>query len=115
MFRVRTRFRLLLLGSALFLAALPGSAQSTNWQWRELTPASGQAPEVRRNGAAIYDPVGKRVVVFGGTGNNGTLNDTWAFDLTARSWAKLTTSGSMPAPRLGFDAVYDPVAHQMVI
>ena len=55
------------------------------------------------------------MIVFGGTGNNGTLNDTWAFDLTARSWAKLTTTGSTPAPRLGFDAVYDPVAHQMVI
>lgn len=115
MFCIRIRVQLLLLGSAVFFAALPGFAQSTNWQWRELTPASGTAPEVRRNGAAIYDPVGKRVIVFGGTGNNGALNDTWAFDLTARSWAKLTTTGSTPAPRLGFDAVYDSVAHQMVI
>ncbi len=115
MFRIWLRFRLLLLGSAIFFAVLPGFAQSTNWQWRELTSASGTAPEVRRNGAAIYDPVGKRVIVFGGTGNNGTLNDTWAFDLAARSWAKLTTTGSTPAPRLGFDAIYDPVGHQMVI
>ncbi len=114
MIQIRIQWQLLLLGSTLFFAALPGFAQSS-WQWRELTPTSGAAPEVRRNGAAIYDPVGKRVIVFGGTGNNGTLNDTWAFDLTARSWAKLTTTGATPAPRLGFDAVYDPVAHQMVI
>ena len=115
MFHLRDRFRLLLLGSAVFFAALPAYAQSTNWQWRELTPAFGTVPEARRNGAAIYDPIGKRVIVFGGTGNNGTLNDTWAFDLTARSWVKLTTTGATPAPRLGFDAIYDPVAHQMVV
>ncbi len=114
MFHVRIQFQLLLLGIALFFAASPAIAQS-NWQWRELTPTSGVAPEVRRNGSAIYDPIGKRVIVFGGTGHNGTLNDTWAFDLTARRWAKLATTGSTPAPRLGFDAVYDPVAHQMVI
>ncbi len=109
------RFRLLGLGFALFLTALPAFAQTTNWQWRELTPTSGTAPEVRRNGAAIYDPVSKRVIIFGGTGNNGTMNDTWAFDPAARTWTKLPTTGATPAPRLGFDAVYDPVGHQMVI
>ena len=109
------RFRLLGLGVALILMALPNFAQTANWQWRELTPTSGSAPEVRRNGAAIYDPVGKRVIIFGGTGNNGTLNDTWAFDPATRTWAKLQTTGATPAPRLGFDAVYDSVGHQMVI
>jgi uncharacterized protein (TIGR03437 family) len=110
-----SQFRGLMLGGMLFLAALPSLAQSTHWQWRELTPTSGTAPEVRRNGAAIYDPVGKRVILFGGTGNNGTLNDTWAFDPAARSWTRLPTTGATPAPRLGFDAIYDPVGHQMVI
>jgi uncharacterized protein (TIGR03437 family) len=114
MFQVRIQIQLLMLGIALFFAALPGFAQST-WQWRELTPTSGAAPEIRRNGSAIYDPVGKRVIIFAGTGNNGTLNDTWAFDPAARSWTKLATTGSTPAPRLGFDAVYDSVGHQMVI
>ncbi|HEX4946638.1 MAG TPA: kelch repeat-containing protein [Blastocatellia bacterium] len=109
------RFRLLGLIFALILLALPNFAQTANWQWRELTPTSGSAPEVRRNGAAIYDPVGKRVIIFGGTGNNGTMNDTWAFDLATRTWTRLQTTGATPAPRLGFDAVYDSVGHQMVI
>jgi uncharacterized protein (TIGR03437 family) len=39
----------------------------------------------------------------------------WAFDLAGMSWTKLATTGSQPAPRFGFDAVYDPIGHQMVI
>jgi uncharacterized protein (TIGR03437 family) len=109
------RFSGLRLGSVLLFLSLAGFAQTTNWQWRELTPVSGAAPEARRNGAAIYDPVGKRVIIFGGTGSSGTMNDTWAFDLAARTWARLQTTGATPAGRLGFDAVYDPVGHQMVI
>jgi len=115
MFRIPTSWHLLLLGVALCFTWQDGIAQTASWQWRELTPLSGVAPEVRRTGAAIYDPVGKRVIIFGGTGNNGTLNDTWAFDLSARTWTKLPTSGATPAPRLGFDAVYDSIGHQMVI
>jgi uncharacterized protein (TIGR03437 family) len=91
------------------------SAQSSNWQWRELTPASGQKPEARRNGAAIYDPVANRVIVFGGASDSGLLNDTWAFSLENRTWTKLTTTGGPPPPRFAFDAVYDPAGRLMVI
>ncbi len=91
------------------------NAQSSNWQWRELTPASGQKPEARRNGAAIHDPVANRVIVFGGSGESGLLNDAWAFSLENRTWTKLATTGGPPAPRFAFDAVYDPVGRQVVI
>ena len=108
-------FRFFLSGCVFTLLSICAVAQATEWQWRELTPTTGQAPDARRNGAAIYDPIGKRVIIFAGTGNAGTTNDTWAFTLATRTWAKLTTSGNPPAPRLGFDAVYDPVGQQMVI
>ncbi|MFN0121514.1 MAG: kelch repeat-containing protein [Blastocatellia bacterium] len=104
---------LTLLGAGFCLST--GNAQTTGWQWRELTPASGPAPDARRTGVAIYDPQGKRLVIFGGTGNSGFYNDTWAFDLATRFWTKLATTGATPAPRHGFDAIYDPVAHRMVI
>jgi uncharacterized protein (TIGR03437 family) len=91
------------------------SAQSSNWQWRNLTPQSGQSPEARRDAEAIYDAAGKRVILFGGSGDNGPLNDTWAFNLETRAWTKLGATGTPPAPRFGFDAVYDPVGRQMVI
>lgn len=100
----------------LALGAITVTAQSpSNWQWRNLTPASGEKPEARRNGVAVYDPVGNRIVVFGGTGNSGFLNDTWAFSLATSVWAKLPTTGTAPSPRHAFDGVYDPVGQQLVI
>jgi uncharacterized protein (TIGR03437 family) len=99
----------------IFASSKVANAQaSSGWQWREIA-VGGQKPDARRNGAAVYDPVGKRVIVFSGIGDNGFLNDAWAFSLETGSWAKLATAGTPPAGRLGFDAVYDPVGHQMVI
>ena len=101
---------------AVLLQIAYAQAQTpTGWQWRNLTPTSGQMPEPRRDGEAIYDPVGKRIILFGGNSDAGLKNDTWAFDLATRSWTKLNTIGAPPPARFGFDAVYDPVGHQMVI
>ncbi|MDX2044028.1 MAG: kelch repeat-containing protein [Acidobacteriota bacterium] len=97
------------------LAVFAVAQNTPGWQWRNITPASGAMPEPRRDGEAIYDPVGKRIILFGGNSNEGPKNDTWAFDLATRTWTKLTTVGTAPTGRLGFDAVYDPVGHQMVI
>ena len=108
-------FRLCLSLSILVCLSIASDAQTSDWQWRDLTPSSGIAPEARNNGAAIYDPVGKRFIIVAGAGNNGFLNDTWAFTIATRTWTKLTTTGSTPSPRRGFDAVYDPTGNQMVI
>ncbi len=108
-----SRFISLINLIVLLVCALPVGAQ--DWQWRNLTPTSGTQPEARRNGGGVYDPVGKRVIIFGGGGNSGDLNDTWAFDVATRTWTKLTTVGTPPSARHGFDAVYDSVGHQLVI
>lgn len=98
------------------LLASTAAAQSPpNWQWRSISPATGERPEARRNGVAVHDPMGKRLIVFGGTGNSGFLNDTWAFNLETRVWSKLQTTGTPPSPRHAFDGVYDPVGQQLVI
>jgi hypothetical protein len=94
-------------------AAMAQSAQTL--EWNNLTPAQGAMPQARRNGAAIYDPIDHRVVIFGGAGLSGLLNDTWAFSLDTLVWTQLNTTGSAPDPRLGHDAVYDPVGQQMVV
>lgn len=117
-------FSRILCAGALALISLinaTGTARAqsvSTWQWRSLTPAASQAgpaPNARRNGVAIYDPVGKRLIIFSGVSTSGFVNDTWAFDLASRVWTRLNTVGTPPPPRLGFDAVYDPVGHQMLI
>src|SRR5262245_48664191 len=72
--------------------------------WRELTPAAGPAPEARRNGVAVHDPVGRRVVIFGGVGAAGYLNDVWAFDYPTLSWQRLETTGDPPGAGVGHEA-----------
>ena len=77
------------------------------------------APSARVNSSVIYDPVGDRVILFGGnTSTSGAsyspLNDVWAWSAKDDAWTKLTTSGP-PSARLFASAAYDPVRHQMVV
>jgi PKD repeat protein len=50
----------------------------------------------------VFDPKGNRILAFGGAaGYYGgaaftTYNDLWAFDLTAQTWSKLTTTNPPP-------------------
>ncbi|MDX2030093.1 MAG: kelch repeat-containing protein [Blastocatellia bacterium] len=88
-------------------------AQTSSWQWRQI--AAETKPEARRNGVMIHDPIGKRLILFGGSTDSGPVNDAWAFGLETRAWTKLATTGPTPPARHSFDAVYDPVDRQMVI
>jgi hypothetical protein len=85
------------------------------WQWRRLGAGGAAAPDARSHGAAVYDPVGGRLIVFGGESDAALLNDVWAFDTASGAWSPLPTRGRAPEPRRGADAVYDPMGHQMVV
>ena len=61
-----------------FIIIRPAFGQSL--QWRNITPEVGPQPEARRYGTAIYDTASRRIIIFGGLGNAGFLNDVWAFD-----------------------------------
>jgi hypothetical protein len=93
----------------------PSAPSVLAWRWRDLTPAGGLAPEPRAHGVAVYDAVGRRLVVFGGQGQRSLFDDTWAFDLARSAWSRLETRGGPPAARLGADAVYDPVGRRLVL
>jgi hypothetical protein len=91
------------------------NAQTGRVTARKIVPQNA-SPPVRANHAMIYDPQGDRLVVFGGSGNGGVLNDIWAFSRKDRIWKELTPKeGSAPAPRLTPTAVYDAKRHRMVI
>ncbi|MDX1440425.1 MAG: kelch repeat-containing protein, partial [Rubricoccaceae bacterium] len=106
--------RRLIPATALILGAIaagPTAAQT----WTELTPVSGPAPTPRTLTAAIYDPVGHRMIVFGGEDASTRFNEVWSFDLAANMWTDVTpASGSAPAGRITPGSVYDAQNHMML-
>ncbi len=80
-------------------------------QWRELNP-SGSRPAARHGHSLIFDPVRRRVILFGGQADR-FFADTWAYEIAANSWRQLSPSG--PAERYGHSAIYDPRGDRMII
>ena len=82
--------------------------------WTQLA-AAGPAPTVRANHSAIYDPIGDRMLVFGGTSATGGLRaDTWSLSFgLAPAWEALAATA--PEARSGHVATYDPVRQRMLV
>jgi hypothetical protein len=82
--------------------------------WTQLDPG-GELPLGRERHSAIYDPLGDRMLVFGGRPAN-TTDETWELSLgPTPMWAKLKPGGTIPIPRHKQIAIYDPLRHRMVI
>jgi len=70
----------------------------------------------RRNHTAVLDPVGNRMIVFGGSGAAGRRNDTWALSLSGTpKWSVLSPAGQLPEPREGTAGAYDPMRQRMLM
>jgi hypothetical protein len=57
----------------------------TDLSWSQI-PTSGQIPIIRQSHSAIYDPVNKRMIVFGGTNPYNVFNDLYSLDLSTHVW-----------------------------
>ncbi len=88
--------------------AQPLLAQTT--AWRELSPTT--PPLARDFPAMAYDPVSQKIVLFGGLGPNGNLNDTWTFDGT--TWTQVTSAVAPPV-RNGAAMVFDQPTNKLVM
>jgi hypothetical protein len=81
-------------------------------EWTQLAPA-GPAPAPSTHGAAIYDPVRSRMIVFRGDTSG---NELWALSLPGTlAWTQLSVPGAWPSARWGAQAVYDPVRDRMLL
>jgi hypothetical protein len=78
--------------------------------WSRVKLTSG--PAARASFASAYDPVSKKVVLFGGYDATGPLNETWTFD--GAHWAKINTSVA-PTARFGTSFAYDFKIHKLVL
>jgi hypothetical protein len=87
--------------------------------WTRITPA-GSGPGARAFHSAIYDPLGDRMIVFGGAGNSGAnagpANDAWALSLSGPpAWTLLSPAGHAPSPRYEQSAVYDAARDRILV
>jgi hypothetical protein len=64
------------------------------------------APPAREDASMDYDANMQAVLLFGGLGNDGYLNDTWIFQND--TWTNVTFVGGGPSPREGAGMVFDP-------
>jgi Kelch motif protein/flagellar hook capping protein FlgD/galactose oxidase-like protein len=85
-------------------------------EWTPLTTAG--APPVARDGhGAIYDPVGDRMIVFGGWARGiGPTNDVWELSLAGTpTWAALACSGGIPNRRSLASTVLDVPRNRLLV
>jgi hypothetical protein len=90
--------------------------------WTQLSPAGG-APPGRQDGALIYDPIGNRLILFGGlllgpgSENNGIyMNDVWQLSLTPPlTWIPMLPAGPGPSARGWAAFAYDPDRRSMIV
>jgi hypothetical protein len=82
---------------------------------------AGTGPTARQGHTAVYDPVGHRMVVFGGCGNTwgfgSTYNDVFSLSLASGSevWTELAPGGGAPQARFVHAAAYDSQRHRMLV
>lgn len=86
---------------------------TAGYSWHPVR-TSGPTPAGRHGHAVIYDPVGQRMIVFGGRVLGSPGNDLWSLDLTTHTWQQLTPSGPIPEPRTYISAIYHPLRHSMI-
>ncbi|MGH3055008.1 MAG: Kelch repeat-containing protein, partial [Gaiellaceae bacterium] len=83
--------------------------------WTQLAP-TGAPPGARDSHSAIYDPVRDRMVIYGGEGGLGAVNDLWSMSLAGiPAWTQLAPTGIVPDPGYSQTAIYYPSLDRMVI
>ncbi|MEQ1831520.1 MAG: kelch repeat-containing protein, partial [Candidatus Eisenbacteria bacterium] len=90
--------------------------------WSPLV-TTGPRPRARADHSAIYDPVGDRLVIYGGVDHTSSqleaYGDIWSLSLSdsVPTWQELLAVGDPALPRGRFDhsAVLDPSGHRMLV
>lgn len=72
------------------------------------------APPPRAFSPMVYDPVAKRIVMFGGDRMDRLLADTWVYDPAGRTWQPRSPKRS-PPPRAGHGLVWLSDARKVLL
>ena len=68
-----------------------GRAFAQSFTWQKIIPAFPDQPLPPprvHHGMGYFSRI-PVIIIFGGNGEGGTLNDTWAFDLSDNTWKEV--------------------------
>ena len=82
--------------------------------WTQLSTTGGPPP-ARHSHGGFYDSARDRLIVFGGNGSGGSLNDTWSLDFSTDVWTQISTTGGTASPRQVFASAYDETNDRVII
>lgn len=83
--------------------------------WTQLSP-TGSAPGALFRPAAIYDPVGGRMLIVGSTSAQGFRAKVWSLSLTGPpTWTLLAPAGTGPQDCGSYAAAYDDSRQRMLV
>ena len=116
--------------SNAFRGRIVTSPPSVDWGTTDYSTVTGQDP-ARAEHTAIFDPVGYRMIIFGGhrplpnIHGEAPVAQLWAMSIVETCpgsngldmgcWTQLNPTGGTPAPIKGHAAVYDPTGDRMIM
>jgi len=107
-------------GSMLLFGGWSGSSSlADTWtlvtgggQWWPVP--SDASPSARSGHVAVFDPLTREMIVFGGTNGSTQLGDAYRRG-TDNVWSPIVTSGTPPSPRMNACGIFDPVRRRLVM
>ena len=75
------------------------SLDFTSLSWSKIEPCGNSPPARDSHSAIIYNDTD--MIIFGGNGTSGKLNDLWNFNFNDKKWSKISGSGKSPSSRDG--------------
>jgi hypothetical protein len=81
--------------------------------WTQVTFA-GSAPAARSGAGAAFDQAGHLFITHGFT-DQGRFDDTWRYDLAARSWTEVSPANKRPVKRSFTRGVWDSLKQRLII
>ena len=75
------------------------SLDFTSLSWTKIDPCGNSPPARDSHSAIIYNNTD--MIIFGGNGTSGKLNDLWNFNFNEKKWTKISGTGNSPSPRDG--------------
>ena len=108
------RARLVVFGGT---SGIDGTNRGDTWEWDgnrwHLIEVEGERPAPRHRHGMAYDAVGRRILLFGGGGDQ-TRNDTWGWD--GHTWELIATDPAhRPPERERFAMASDPDRGRIVL